>query len=85
LLDPEQFPAVLQRFMAKFAKTVQSVVAIDGKVHALSRHRQLSAVGAVSDDRGEIVGKDAGQGRQIAGAVMHGPREFADGLLAFGH
>jgi hypothetical protein len=38
-----------------------------------------------SDDPGEIVGKDARQGRQIAGAVVHGPREFADGLLAFGH
>jgi predicted transposase YbfD/YdcC len=32
LLDPEQFRAVFQRFMARFAETVQSVVAIDGKV-----------------------------------------------------
>ena len=32
LLDPEQFRAVFQRFMARFAETVQGVVAIDGKV-----------------------------------------------------
>ena len=32
LLDPEQFRTVFQRFMAGFAKTVQGVVAIDGKV-----------------------------------------------------
>jgi predicted transposase YbfD/YdcC len=32
LLDPEQFRAVFQRFMARFAQTVQGVVAIDGKV-----------------------------------------------------
>jgi predicted transposase YbfD/YdcC len=30
-LDPAQFGAVFQRFMAKFADTVQGVVAIDGK------------------------------------------------------
>jgi len=29
LLDPEQFRAVFQRFMARFAETVQGVVAID--------------------------------------------------------
>src|SRR5271169_1150190 len=32
LLDPEQFRTVFQRFMARFAETVQGVVAIDGKV-----------------------------------------------------
>jgi hypothetical protein len=32
LLDPAQFRAVFQRFMARFAETVQGVVAIDGKV-----------------------------------------------------
>ncbi len=32
LLDPEQFRAVFQRFMARFAKTVQGVIAVDGKV-----------------------------------------------------
>jgi hypothetical protein len=31
-LDPAQFGVVFQRFMAKFADTVQGVVAIDGKV-----------------------------------------------------
>jgi hypothetical protein len=30
LLDPTQFGAAFQRFMAKFADTVQGVVAIDG-------------------------------------------------------
>jgi hypothetical protein len=33
LLDREQFQAVFQRFMARFAETVHDVVAIDGKVH----------------------------------------------------
>jgi predicted transposase YbfD/YdcC len=32
LLDPAQFGAAFQRFMAKFSSTVQGVVAIDGKV-----------------------------------------------------
>jgi len=32
LLDPEQFRAVFQRFMARFAEAVQGVVAIDGNV-----------------------------------------------------
>jgi predicted transposase YbfD/YdcC len=32
LLDPEQFRTVFQRFMARFAETIQGVVAIDGKV-----------------------------------------------------
>ena len=32
LLDPEQFRAAFQRFMAKFSKTYQGVIAIDGKV-----------------------------------------------------
>ena len=32
LLDPEPFRTVFQRFMARFAETVEGVVAIDGKV-----------------------------------------------------
>jgi len=32
LLDPEQFRTVFQRFMARFAQTVQGVLAIDGSV-----------------------------------------------------
>ena len=32
LLDPEQFRAVFQRFMARFSEACQGVVAIDGKV-----------------------------------------------------
>src|SRR6201995_946418 len=32
LLDPQRFGAAFQRFMAKFAGTVEGVVAIDGKV-----------------------------------------------------
>ena len=32
LLDPEQFRAVFQRFMARFSETAQGVTAIDGKV-----------------------------------------------------
>lgn len=32
LLDPEQFRACFQRFMARFAETAQGVIAIDGKV-----------------------------------------------------
>jgi hypothetical protein len=32
LLDPEQFGACFQRFMARFAEAYQGVIAIDGKV-----------------------------------------------------
>jgi predicted transposase YbfD/YdcC len=32
LLDPAQFGAAFQRFMARFSKSIQGVVAIDGKV-----------------------------------------------------
>ncbi len=32
LLDPEQFGACFQRFMARFAESFQGVIAIDGKV-----------------------------------------------------
>ena len=32
LLDPEQFGACFQRFMARFAEACQGVIAIDGKV-----------------------------------------------------
>jgi predicted transposase YbfD/YdcC len=32
LLDPDQFRACFQRFMARFAETCQGVIAIDGKV-----------------------------------------------------
>jgi predicted transposase YbfD/YdcC len=32
LLDPAQFGAAFQRFMARFSETIQGVVAIDGKV-----------------------------------------------------
>lgn len=32
LLDPVQFGAVFQRFMARFSETIEGVVAIDGKV-----------------------------------------------------
>ena len=32
LLDPEQFGAAFQRFMARFSEKIQGVVAIDGKV-----------------------------------------------------
>lgn len=31
-IDPEQFSAAFQRFMARFSKTIEGVVAIDGKV-----------------------------------------------------
>jgi predicted transposase YbfD/YdcC len=32
LLDPEQFRATFQRFMARFSEAIQGVIAIDGKV-----------------------------------------------------
>jgi hypothetical protein len=37
--DPAQFRAVFQRFMARFSKGLQGVVAIDGKV---LRRRQIA-------------------------------------------
>src|SRR5208337_4195018 len=42
LLEPEQFRAVFQRFMARFSETVQGVVAIDGKVLRRSFDRASS-------------------------------------------
>ena len=42
LLDPEQFRAAFQRFMAKFSETYQGVIAIDGKVVRRSFDRASS-------------------------------------------
>ena len=49
-LDPARFGAVFQRFIAKFADTVQSVVAIDGKVlrRSFDRASSKSALHMVS-------------------------------------
>jgi predicted transposase YbfD/YdcC len=50
LLDPEQFRAVFQRFMARFSETVQGVIAIDGKVlrRSFDRTSNKSALHMVS-------------------------------------
>jgi predicted transposase YbfD/YdcC len=50
LLDPERFGALFQRFMARFAVTVEGVVAIDGKVlrRSFERVRGQSALHMVS-------------------------------------
>ena len=40
LLDPDQFRACFQRFMARFAEAAQGVVAIDGKVLRRSFRRR---------------------------------------------
>jgi predicted transposase YbfD/YdcC len=50
LLDPEQFRIVFQRFMARFAETVQGVIAIDGKVlrRSFDKARGKSALHMVS-------------------------------------
>jgi predicted transposase YbfD/YdcC len=50
LLDPEQFRAVFQRFMARFSETVQGVIAIDGKVlrRSFDRASNKSALHMVS-------------------------------------
>ena len=50
LLDPEQFRTVFQRFMARFAETVEGVVAIDGKVlrRSFDRASNKSALHMVS-------------------------------------
>src|SRR5688500_6136524 len=50
-LDPDQFRACFQRFMARFAETAQGVVAIDGKVLRRSfdtASRRWSPPGAVT-------------------------------------
>jgi hypothetical protein len=50
LLDPEQFRTVFQRFMTRFAETVQGVIAIDGKVlrRSFDRASSKSALHMVS-------------------------------------
>jgi DDE_Tnp_1-associated len=50
LLDPEQFGACFQRFMARFAETCQGVIAIDGKVlrRSFDRASNKSALHMVS-------------------------------------
>ena len=49
-LDPAQFGAAFQRFMARFADTVRGVVAIDGKVlrRSFDRASEKSALHMVS-------------------------------------
>ena len=50
LLDPAQFRTVFQQFMARFAETVQGVIAIDGKVlrRSFDRASNKSALHMVS-------------------------------------
>lgn len=50
LLDPAQFGAVFQRFMARFSKRIEGVVAIDGKVlrHSFDRGSGKSPLHMVS-------------------------------------
>src|SRR6202051_5127414 len=49
-LDPEQFRATFQRFMARFSEQCQGVVAIDGKVvrRSFDRASEKSALHMVS-------------------------------------
>src|SRR3954468_22217433 len=51
--------------------------------HAPARKNQLSAVLALPDDRGAVVGEYTGQRRHVAGPVMHGTRQLSDRGLAF--
>jgi predicted transposase YbfD/YdcC len=50
LLDPEQFRATFQRFMARFGAGLEGVIAIDGKVlrRSFDKARQKSALHMVS-------------------------------------
>src|SRR5580693_3693005 len=56
LLDPEQFHAMFQRFMARFADTVQGVVAIDGKSNEITAVPKLLEMLSL---KGAIVTVDA--------------------------
>jgi len=49
-IDPEQFSVAFQRFMARFSKTIEGVVAIDGKVlrRSFDHARGKSALHMVS-------------------------------------
>jgi hypothetical protein len=53
--------------------------------HSPPSHRQLPAIGPVTDDWRRVVGEDASKYRQVAGAVVHRLHQIADGLLAPGH
>ena len=52
--------------------------------HAPARHRQLAVLFLVADDGRLIVRKDAGKGREVAGAVQHRAGHFLDRLLVGG-
>lgn len=58
LLDPNQFRAAFQRFMAGFAETLQGVIAIDGKVMRRSFDKAS--------------GKSALHGQRLGLRVAHG-------------
>ena len=53
--------------------------------HSPARHDELAlAVGANANDRGQLVGKDRRQRRQVAGAIVFDGEEIADRRLALG-
>jgi hypothetical protein len=73
---------------AKIDAALQAAPVTSGQVdegrrrHTPARHREFAhVVHRGADDRSGIIGKDAGQHRQVAREVAHGAGEVADRLL----
>src|SRR5271165_3459230 len=75
LLEPEQFRAVFQRFMARFSETVQGVVAIDAKSNEITAVPKLLGMLSL---KGTIVTADAlNCQREIAQQIVDQGGDYA--------
>src|SRR5271168_3310277 len=85
---PEETRAKIDAALEAAPVTSGQVGACDGegrRRYTPARHGEFAhAVHRGADDRSGIIGKDAGQHRQVAREVAHGAGEVADGLLALG-
>jgi len=75
--------ALLSKLVGSLARGVDERL-LRGR-HAPPHHRQLTAIGPVAHDWRRVIREDPRQRRQIAGPILHHPRELADRLLALGH
>jgi hypothetical protein len=72
-LDPVQFRAAFQRFMASFSKTLEGVVAIDGKVLRRSFGDLVDARASEALAEKQVLGRIENSSLNIAGQVLRRP------------